>query len=157
MIRLGAVAAAVLAATQAAALTCARPDPIQSFRDAQVAPESYVVLHGTLEFDPAAMPRGGFSPTPEPRPAPVGATFQGFALGPEGFTRPVEDTVTLQPTCAGPWCGSIAPGTFLLFAEVTEAGPRVEIGPCGGGAFDQVSEETLSRLTACMKGEACGG
>ncbi|HVG49862.1 MAG TPA: hypothetical protein VM899_17180 [Rubellimicrobium sp.] len=157
MIRLGAVAVAVLAATQAEALTCARPDPIRSFRDAQAAPESYVVLHGTLGFDPAAMPGGGFSPTPEPRPAPVGAVFQGFALGLDGFTRPVEATVTLQPTCAGPWCGSLAPGTYLLFAEVTASGFRVEIGPCGGGAFDGVPEATLGQLAACLRGEACAG
>ena len=157
MIRLGVLALALLAATQATALTCVRPDPLRSFRDAQAAPESYVVLHGTLEFDPAGMPDGGVSQDPAPQPDPVGAAFSGLALGPGGFTRPVQDSVTLQPTCAGPWCGSIAPGTYLVFAEVTESGYRVEIGPCGGGAFDEVSETTLARLAACMKGQACGG
>ncbi len=157
MIRLGALALAMLAATQAAALTCVRPDPIQSFRDAQAASGSYAVLYGTLDFDPARMPEGGFGEAPNPRPDMVGAAFSGLALGLEGFMRPVQDTVALQPTCAGPWCGSIAPGTYLLFAEVTASGYRVEIGPCGGGAFDQVSETTLMQLTACMRGQACGG
>ena len=157
MIRMATLALTLGAATQATALTCAPPDPIRSFQNAQDAPESYVVLYGTLQFDPASIPEGGFSQDPEPRPAPVGAAFSGLALGLEGFTRPVQETVTLQPTCAGPWCGSIAPGTYLLFAEITDSGTRVEIGPCGGGAFDGVSEETLTQLTACMRGQACGG
>jgi hypothetical protein len=155
VIRTGTLALALLAATEATALTCARPDPLQSFRDAQAAPESYVILYGTLAFDPNGAPPGGFSPNPEPHPDPVSAAFSGHALGLEGFTQPLEETVTLQPTCAGPWCGSIAPGTYLLFAEQTSSGIRVEIGPCGGGAFDGVSEETLARLTACLRGEAC--
>ena len=157
MIRPGALVGALLAATQATALTCARPDPIQSFRDAQAAPESYVVLYGNLDFDAGRMPPDGFSQDPNPRPAPVEAAFQGVAMGPQGFTRPVQEAVTLQPTCAGPWCGSIAPGTYLLFAEVTESGYRVELGPCGGRAFDNVSEDTLTRVALCARGDVCGG
>jgi hypothetical protein len=152
MIRL-ALPALLLAATQAAALSCAPVDPIRDFQAAQAAPEIYHVLYGTLSFDPARMPQGE---SPDPQPAPVPARFSGFGLGLEGFTRPVEAPVTLQPTCAGPWCGTFGPGTALLFAEVTSAGYVVEIGPCGGGAFDQVSEATLARLAACMRGEVCG-
>ena len=151
MIRL-ALPALLLAATQAAALTCAPADPIRDFQAAHAAPETYNVLYGTLSFDPARMPQGT---DPAPRPGPVEASFSGFVLGLEGFTRPVEAPVTLQPTCAGPWCGTFGPGTALLFAQVTGEGYLVEIGPCGGGAFDQVSEATLSRLAACMRGEAC--
>ena len=153
MIRL-ALPALLLVATQAAALTCAPADPIRDFQAAQAAAETYHVLYGNLSFDPARMPQGGSSPNP--RPAPVSARFQGFALGLEGFTRPVEARVTLQPTCAGPWCGTFGPGTALLFGQVTDAGYLVEIGPCGGGAFDQVSEATLGRLAACIRGQACG-
>jgi hypothetical protein len=149
-------AALALGATQAAALTCAPVDPIQGFRDAQAAPETYHVLHGELSFDPGDMPQGGTAEDPEPSPEPVAARFSGFALGLEGFTRAVEAPVTLRPTCAGPWCGSIAPGTWLLFAQVAEAGYVVEIGPCGGAAFDQVPEATLGALAACLRGEACG-
>jgi hypothetical protein len=149
-----ALPALLLGATQAVALTCAPADPIRDFQAAQAAPVSYHVLYGSLSFDAAGMPQGDLSPAP--RPAPVSARFRGFALGLEGFTRPVEAPVTLQPVCAGPWCGTFAPGTALLFAEVTEGGYVVEIGPCGGGAFDQVSEATLGRLAACMRGQACG-
>jgi hypothetical protein len=149
-----ALPALLLGATQAAALTCAPADPIRSFREAQAAPETYHVLYGTLSFDPARMPQGDLGAMP--RPAPVSARFDGFGLGLEGFTRPVEAPVTLQPTCAGPWCGTFGPGTALLFAQVTAAGYVVEIGPCGGGAYDQVPEAVLARLAACMRGEACG-
>ena len=153
MIRGLLLTACLLSATQAFALTCVPPDPIGAFQEAQAAPETYKVLHGTLSFDPSRMPPGDGSAAPTPEP--VGARFTGFALGLAGFTRPVEAPMTLQPTCAGPWCGSIGPGTVLLFAEVTDAGYIVEIGPCGGGAFDQVPEATLERLASCIRGEAC--
>lgn len=156
MIRLLAPALALLAAGQAAALTCAPADPVRSFQEAQAAPETFHVLYGTLSFDPRQMPQGGYAGVPDPQPGPVGARFTGFALGLEGFTRPLETSVTLQPTCAGPWCGTFGPGTALLFAEVTDAGYVVEIGPCGGGAFDEVSEATLGDLAACLRGQACG-
>jgi hypothetical protein len=155
VIRLAALALLVLAATQAAALSCVPPDPLREFREAQAAPETYNVLYGTLSFDPARMPQEGLSPNPQP--APVGARFEGFALGLDGFTRPVQAPVTLQPTCAGPWCGTFGPGTALLFARVTPgAGYVVEIGPCGGGAYDQVPPAVLDRLAACRGARPAG-
>ena len=155
MIRLVLLSLSVLTATEAAALSCLPADPIRDFREAQAAPESYHVLHGRLSFDPSLMPHG-MSDDPGVAPNPVDAQFEGFALGPEGFTTPVEAEVTLQSTCAGPYCGTFGPGEALLFAQITEAGYRVEIGPCGGGAFDQVSEEVLDQFAACLRDGSCG-
>ena len=155
MIRPVLVALSLFAATQAAALTCLPADPIRNFREAQAAPESYHILHGRLRFDRSLMPRG-VSDDPGVAPNPVDAQFEGFALGSEGFTTPVEAEVVLQSTCAGPYCGTFGPGEALLFAEITEAGYLVRIGPCGGGAFDQVNQDTLDGLAACLRGEGCG-
>jgi hypothetical protein len=155
MIRALLIVVALLPATEAAALSCLRPDPLRSFREAMAAPETFHVLHGRLSFDASEMPQG-MSERTTPDPAPVDAQFDGFALGPEGFTTPVEASVALQPTCAGPYCGTFSPGEALLFAQVTEAGYLVEIGPCGGGAFDGVPPATLDQLAACLRGGACG-
>jgi hypothetical protein len=145
-------ALALLAATEAAALTCRPADPLRSFREAQAAPETYHVLHGQLAFDAAEMPQG----LRRDLPLPVAARFTGFALGRSGFTTPIEAGVTLQPICAGPYCGTFGPGEALLFAQVTDNGYLVEIGPCGDGAFDRVTPALLEDLAACLRGEACG-
>ena len=155
MIRPVLLALCSLAATEAAALSCLPADPMRDFQEAQDAPESYHILHGRLSFDPSLMPQR-VSNDPGVTPNPVDAQFDGFALGPEGFTTPVEAEVVLQSTCAGPYCGTFGPGEALLFAEITEAGYLVRIGPCSGGAFDQVNQDTLDGLAACLRGEGCG-
>jgi hypothetical protein len=162
MIRALLLAAVLLPATRAAALTCVPPDPLRSFREADASPERYVVLHGRLRFDPAGMPGLGTLPPPgaaETLLDPVAAQFEGFALGPDGFTRPVRAAVTLEPTCFGQFCGSIGPGEgWLLFARTSEAGRyRVEVDPCGAWAFDRVTEDTLDALVTCLQGGSCGG
>ncbi len=156
--RVVALGLGLLAAGEAAALTCAPPDPYRAFREAEAAPESYVVLHGQLDFDPARMPSGGYDEPGSATGLPsVPARFEGRSLSAQGFATPFSTPITLQPTCAGPWCGGgIVPGEWLLFAHRTAAGYEVEIGACGGWAFDLVSEETLRGLAACMRGAPCG-
>jgi hypothetical protein len=144
-----------LVGTQASALSCLRPDPLRDFREAQAAPEPYHVLYGTMAFDPSQAPQG-FYEEAEPAPPPVSARFEGMALTRNGFTSPVQAEVTLQPTCAGPYCGTFGQGTVLLFAEVTADGYVVRVGPCGGGAYDTADQAVLDRLTACARGAACG-
>lgn len=151
--------ALLLPAAPAGALTCAPADPLQSFRSAHAAPESYVVLHGRLSFDPAVM-SGSREPPPgalETVLEPVEARFEGAALGLVGFTRPVRASVHLVPTCLGQFCGSIGPGEdWLLFARPSGTGTyRVEIDPCGAWAFDRPSQGTLDALAACFREGAC--
>lgn len=153
--------AACLAATEATALTCVPPDALQSFRMADEAPESYVVLHGRLSFDQAQMPDGSEIPpgAAETRLAPVPAQFEGFALSLSGFTRPVRAPVLLQPLCLGQFCGSIGPGEdWLLFAQASGNGQyTVTVDPCGQWAFDRAPQATLDALASCIRGGACGG
>lgn len=149
--RLAALLAAL--AAPAHALTCAPPDPLRSFQEAQAAPEAYVVLNGRLDVDRGLMPPGDGSVRD---PGPVPAAFDGVALGLEGFAQPLRAEVTVQPVCAGPWCGSIGPGTYLLFAQDTGAGYEVTVGPCGGRAFGDPEAAVLDALVACLRGEGCG-
>lgn len=161
MIRSLLLAAALLSATEAAALTCVPPDPLRSFREADAAPEGYVVLHGSLAFDPALMPGAGDLPPPgtaETWLDPVEARFEGHALGLAGFSRPVRASVLLEPGCLGQFCAHIGPGDdWLLFARPSGTGVyHVAIDPCGSWAFDRASRATLNALTSCLQGGACG-
>ncbi len=149
---------AVMAASPALALSCLAPDPLRSFQEAAAAPETYVVLLGRLDFDPALMPEGGYQDRQDgDDPAPVPARFQGQGLGPGGFAPSSVGALTLRPTCAGPWCGSVEPagGEWLLFARQVPGGWEVEVGPCGGMIFERPAQAVLDRLAACMGGEAC--
>jgi hypothetical protein len=161
MIRPLLLLAACLTATEALALSCVPPDPLQSFRMAHEAPETYVVLRGRLSFDQAQMPDGSEVPpgAAETRLDPIQASFEGFALGLSGFTRPVSAPVLLQPLCFGQFCGSFGPGEdWLLFAQASGSGQyTVTVDPCGQWAFDRTSQETLDALAACIRGSACGG
>ena len=161
MIRSLLLIAACLTATEALALTCVPADPLQSFRMAHEAPETFVVLRGRLSFDQAQMPDGSEVPpgAAETTLDPVEARFEGFALGLSGFTRPVRAPVLLQPLCFGQFCGSIGPGEdWLLFARASGSGQyTVAVDPCGQWAFDRASQATLDALAACIRGSACGG
>jgi hypothetical protein len=154
MIRPLALAAALLAATDAAALSCIMPDPAQSFRMADEAPDRFVLLYGTLAADPALFPDGTEL---EPDPDPVPGRFAGHSLTAAGFTEEASGPVTLQPTCAAQWCGG-PPGTGPVpaFARLTGAGRVIELDPCNAWVFPDPSTATLDLMAACLRGEACG-
>ncbi|SMY08116.1 hypothetical protein [Flavimaricola marinus] len=147
--------AAMLVAGQANALSCLRPDPAQTFQRASDASEIYVVLRGSFDFDEALMPEMGSGPETGD-PAAVAARFSGTALGPDGFTIPYETELLLQPSCAGPWCGGLAPtDDAVAFARDGGEGAYViDLGPCGGNVFD-TTPAVIETITQCMAGGAC--
>lgn len=154
MLRSLSLIAALSAATQATALTCATPDPSWSYQLARSAPEEYVLLYGTLTADISGFPDPA---RPEPRPDPVPASFRGQALTPEGFTRDASGPVLLQPSCVEDRCG-LPPGSgpVLAFARMTEAGPVIAIDPCPTWVFPDPPASTLDLMAACLRGLACG-
>ena len=141
---------AMVLGTQASALSCLRPDVARTFQEVAAAEESYVVLLGEFEF--RAPPRQPVSNDAQPQQ--VIAQFTGSALGGSGFvdTAPLE--LTLETTCAGPWCGGFPqPETEVLgFVELTPRGYVLSLGPCGGAVFSAV---TAPIVEACMRGERC--
>ena len=149
-----AVALALIAAGEAAALSCAPPDPVASFVQLSEVPEPYVVWLGQMAFDEGLLPEGIDNDPPPPPPIP--ARFVGRGLTPEGFTNPVAAAVTLQPVCLGPWCGGAASGeTVMAFVRMDGAVPLIEAGPCGGRIFPDPSEADIAAVTACIRGETC--
>lgn len=140
---------------QAHALSCMRPDPIETFQRVAAAPESYFVLYGELTFDETLLPPGvGDNNTRAP--APIPAQFRGMGLTRDGFTSSYVSPVTLQIGCAGPWCGSAkSGGDALYFVQADEPPVTMVAGPCGGMIFPDPSDAVLDMLTSCMQGGAC--
>lgn len=153
------IAACVLPAAEALALTCVPPDPLRAFRMAAESPQTYIVLRGRLDFDPAALP-GPDAVAPgggETSLEPVQASFAGFSLGREGFTAPASGPIEMTVQCLGAFCGSIGPGEdWLLFVRVEEDGTyALDVDACGSWAFDRVPEAAVEAMAACLRGEAC--
>ncbi|MEO0904437.1 MAG: hypothetical protein AAFX89_06665 [Pseudomonadota bacterium] len=142
-------------AGQSHALSCVRPDPIDTFKRVAAAPESYFVLYGKLTFDEAELP-SGVSINQSRDPAPIAARFEGKGLTRQGFTSDYYSDVTLQVTCAGPWCGSARSGIdAVYFVEATDPPVTMRAGACGGLIFEEPSDAILNMLTSCMQGGAC--
>ena len=148
-------AALLTAAGQAQALSCLPSDPVRSFIELDVAPENYIVLHGTLTFDESGLPPF-VQDGPVSDPAPITADFTGKGLTEDGFTADYTGPVVLQVTCAGPWCGTPQSGLDSVLFVATDDQPFVvTAGPCGGRLFHEPTPETLADLTTCMQGGAC--
>ena len=145
------VAIAALAGTQAQALSCLRPDPVNSFLAANESPETYVILRGRVaEAEILIPPVVG-----KDQSHPVPGWFIGQALTSTGFDQPLETPVTVQVLCAGPWCGSMLPEEdLIIFATLTDGVYEIQAGPCDGAAF-QPSPETEALLLSCFQGAAC--
>lgn len=140
-----------LIAGQASALSCMRPDPVSAYQQAADAQGVYYVLYGALDFDAIELPKGVEN---NPRaPAPISAMFHGNGLSPEGFNLRFDQPVTVQPICAGPWCGQVAPHTAaIVFVQALDDHLLLEVGPCGGQVFEQPSQADLDAMVQCANG-----
>ncbi|MEJ8561853.1 hypothetical protein QTO30_11935 [Yoonia sp. GPGPB17] len=148
-------AALAMIAAQGNALSCLRPDPIETFQRLAAAPESYFVLYGQLTFDEAELPAGVL--TNQTRaPDPIAARFAGNGLSRDGFTIDYHSDVTLQIECGGPWCGSARSGVdAVYFVAASDPPVTMQAGPCGGMIFEEPSAAVIEMLTSCMQGGAC--
>jgi len=146
--------AANLFGTQVVALSCLRPDPANSFAQFRDSADAYYIMHGTLTFDQSLMPQGVQNNPRDPDPLP--ANFVGNGLTADGFTVPLDRQITLQPICAGPWCGTLESGTdYLIFARALDDGISLDIDPCGVHAFPNPSQETRDKMAVCLNGGPC--
>jgi hypothetical protein len=142
---------ATLVGSQAQALSCLQPDPVRTFQSAMAAPDSYVVLRGTVSEAEILIPL----PDSKSGERAVPVWFIGHTLTRDGFTQALEGPMTVQITCAGPWCGSMYPATELIFfARLQDGAYTIDAGPCGGAAFE-ADPRTTEMLTSCLRAEAC--
>lgn len=148
-------AALAMISGQAQALSCLRPDPIDTFQRVAAAAESYHVFYGQLTFDENALPSGVLANQTR-IPDPIPGRFVGKSLTADGFTRDYVSNVMLQIGCAGPWCGSARSGVdAVYFVPATDPPVTMQANPCGGMIFEDPSEAVLDMLTSCMQGSAC--
>ena len=146
-------AAFAMVASDAAALSCLRPDIVSSYIRADEAEESVYLLRGTLTFDEALLPETDVL-NQKQSPGAIPAQFEGFALSRDGFTIPYDREVTLQPVCFGPWCGGAASGEdAMIFAKAVGDNLLVGAAPCGGTVFYNVTEDMVDQAVACMNGD----
>lgn len=147
----------VVAASQAAALSCLRPDVAMSYSHAADADQTYAVLLGEFEFRPTEQPKplGGDPNHARPAP-PVVAQFSGTSLGRAGFGNRYVGPVTLKPVCFSAWCGGFpGRGRAMAFALVQDGRYEVQLDPCGGAHFANPTGQDIARVEACHRGEAC--
>ena len=153
--RLAALLCALLLPVQAAALSCLKPSVGRTFAQANAAEATYVVVEGRLTLDDRRVPKsleGGAEP---PKLTEVPAHLTGRSLSVAGFRTPFERDITLEISCLGPWCGSVANGTEVLaFLRHGKAGYVLEVEPCGGYVFDNLPEQRR-RVRDCLRGDAC--
>lgn len=142
----------VVLAGQASALSCLRPDAADTFQRVAAAEERYVVLLGTFDF--VAPPAPEVTDINSPAPQSVVATFEGQGLAATRFGRVAPLQVTIETSCAGPWCGGFpaAGENVLAFVEQTDDGYVLTMGPCGGSVF---APRVAPVVAACMRGETC--
>lgn len=143
-----------LAATEASALSCRVADAGAAFDRASASPSRYAVVNGRAEFDRTLLPHFRYKDpaTEAPPSTAIPARVHGQALDTNGFLTPFDRTVTLDVSCLGPWCGTLAPGEpYLMFLELRGDTYALALGPCGDFAFADPKPETLDRIARCFQ------
>lgn len=144
-------------AAPASALSCLRPDLARTYRQAAEAEETFVVIHGRLDFDESRLPEVDMTRQNDTPPDTlIPARLSGKSLSRKGFERPFERRIMLNAQCFGPWCATPVPGTdYLAFLERTDRGYVLRLDPCGGMGFAEPTPDMLEKVTACFRGGAC--
>lgn len=139
-------------ASQAQALSCIRPDIVQSYKDHAEATDSYVVVRGKFRFTP---PKSR-SDENNPKEQRIKARFEGVALSQRRFDTSFSRPVDIIFGCAGPWCGSVIPDTeAIAFVQQTDNGLVLDEGPCPWRVFYEPTKEQVDRLLSCHTSGIC--
>jgi hypothetical protein len=139
----------------ALALSCARPSVEQAYSNAAKSEAIFTVLKGTLTFDEGRLPQPDMKTQKSPQRTVIPARFKGHSLSKAGFVTAFDRPVDLVVRCAVVWCGGGKSGENLVaFVEKTETGYALEVGPCGGRAFE-ASAKNVSRAKQCMTSGNC--
>lgn len=150
--------AAVLAAGEAAALSCVAPDAARAFRAADERPERMIMALGRFSYDPA------FAPEPVPRGDPRAdrpsrhftARFTGRSANRHGFVVPLETDVAVSLHCLSVWCGTLPAETeTLVFLERRGAGYALDVNPCRGNLIVDPAPQALATALSCLRGQFC--
>lgn len=147
---------AMMLSESASALSCARPDLIQTLERAKASPKLYEVLVGTFESPKLqrAQPKdqNHFSSS---RPADVTKSrFRGYGLSQTWQTdRALFDLpVDIETNCVASFCSDLPASDKLIiaFVEIREGqAPLLKKAPCSNMIFEARSE-TVNKLRQCF-------
>jgi hypothetical protein len=142
----------------AMALSCLPTDVARTFTNLDAAEEVYVVVHGTLTFDEARLPKTNWEDqAATPAETPIPARLSGRSLTHEGFTAPFDRNITFDVRCLGPWCASAASGSDVLaFVEYREGQYLFSLGPCYANAVFDPDPAQLDQAVSCLAGNCTG-
>ena len=147
---LAAAGIAILAAGPASALSCMKPDIVQSYEYAEEQEEIYFLFKGSISLvEDQSMPtdRGEMGPG-EPAATllePVYGSFKGEIFS-EGVFVPYEATMEVRLKCVASWCGGYPDEEeALYFVSAAESNLwfTLEMPACGGTRFPVTEAETL--------------
>ena len=150
MIRILTLAVALLAAGQAAALSCLRPNVARTFNWHQESADRYTLGIGRV-IVPGEVPA-----YVEGQPREMPARFSGRLMGRRGPGAPVEMPITVRATCIASWCGGFpeGDGALIVYLKATPAGRVLEVGPCPGD-LEPTSPAREAMLQRCLQRGAC--
>lgn len=146
-----------LAASPALALSCLPYGVTDAYHAAADAAERYVIVTGTLQFDPGLLPKVDMARQDETPPSTlIPGRITGHSLDRRGFLQPFSQPITLDVQCYGPWCAGLKPNTrYLTFLQKQEDGYLLASNPCGGFAFGTPSSEMLRQVQSCFNKGPC--
>ncbi|MEL7012582.1 MAG: hypothetical protein AAFO72_04805 [Pseudomonadota bacterium] len=141
----------------ALALSCLPSDVAYSFSQADAAGEDYIVVHGTLEFDPPDA-AGSDALQTAPDTTRLRARLNGKALDRSGFETTFSQDVTLDLICVASWCGYAESGkSYLAFLKRDGSDYVLTIDPCYAWLFPSPNEAQLQQVVSCMRGNCRPG
>jgi len=141
----------VALASQAAALSCIRPNLARSFNGYQQASETYVMGLGVL------IAKGVVPEYVRGQPNKIPAWFKGVLLGSVDQSAEQTISVVVETTCLSVWCGGF-PKTdkkMVAFLQKTSTGYRLSSNPCGGSFKVSPTSKEIRVLKKCLKEGKC--
>lgn len=147
----------MLCAGPVLALSCMPHGVTDAYHEAAAAKERYVIVTGTLQFDPRKLPKVDFERQDETPPSTlIPGQIRGQILDRRGFLQPFSQPVTIDVQCFGPWCAILKNGApYLAFLQKSEDGYSLATNPCGGFAFTNPTGEMLRQVKICFNGGLC--
>ena len=139
------VAIAVSAPLPALALSCMKPDPVQSIGWLQERGVEHTAVYGNLSFE------GDFHSVVQNLPheqSVQGQRKSAVLTGVDVATgAQFDEVIAMERMCSGPWCGGASPGKdLLIIIEEPRTDPTVRLGACGGHVFLSPAEEVIDQV-----------
>lgn len=141
----------VVLASQAAALSCMKPNIGRTFNYVQESSDIFSMALGTVTA------KGVIPKYKDGKARHIPSKFKGIFLGPNGQTEEREVDITVDAICLAHWCGGF-PETekdMLVFLKKTDAGYRLESGPCDGHYKIGPTPKEVRSLQKCMRRGKC--